>query len=254
MRKNRRISGIQILVKDVTEKKIAEEMLRKKSEELKRLSEQLINAQEAERIKISRELHDELGQSLTMLRLSLAGIERELPSGNSSGIKAGLAEADALAENLLSHIHELILEMRPSLLDDLGLVPTLRWYVDKFSRKSKIKVRIDVADFHSRISPEIETAVYRVVQEALTNVARHARARNVTIELKKRKTRIEVSIKDDGIGMDGKRLDRCPAKDGGVGILGMRERVVNLDGNLSINSQPGVGTCVEISLPLREYR
>jgi len=252
MRKNRRISGIQILVKDVTEKKKTEEMIRKKGAQLKMLSEQLINAQEAERIKISRELHDELGQSLTLLRLCLAGIERELPSGNSNGIKTNLAEADALAENLLSQVHELILEMRPSLLDDLGLVPTLRWYVDRFSRNSKINARIKANGFQSRVSPEIETAIYRVVQEALTNVARHSRARNVAIELKKRKSRIEVSIKDDGIGVDRNKMDRCPGKDEGVGLIGMRERVFNLDGNLSINSQPGVGTRLEISLPWRE--
>ena len=218
--------------------------------DLQRLSTELINAQEDERRRLSRELHDEMGQALTMMSINLAAIEKELPSELAPTIRERLAETTSLADQTLDQIRELSLDLRPSTLDELGLVPTLRWYVNRYTRRLNIEVELEAIDFEERLTPEMETAVYRVVQEALTNVARHAQASRVHVRLERKESAVVAFINDNGKGFDAEKITGSEAPEHGVGLLGIRERVSSLGGSFSIQSGPGQGTRLTIEIPL----
>jgi signal transduction histidine kinase len=224
----------------------------KHERDLRRLSAQLINAQEAERKKISQELHDEMGQALTAISINLAAMEKELPSEFAPMIRERLAETSWLADQTLEQIRELSLSLRPAMLDDLGLVPTLRWYVNRYAKRLNIEVEFDAVRFEERPSPEVETVLYRVVQEVLTNVARHAQANRVRICLERKETTINAFIEDDGRGFDVEQVVGRETLECGVGLLGIRERVAALGGHFSIESGPGRGTRLSVEVPWRD--
>jgi len=234
---------------EITERKRAEEEVTKHRRNLQRLSAQLINAQEAERKRISQELHDEMGQALTAMRINLAAIEKDLPSGLAPTIRERLAETSWLADQTLEQTRELSLDLRPSMLDDLGLLPTLRWYVNRYAKRLNIEVEFEAIDFEERLTAEMETALYRIVQEALTNVARHAQANRVRIRLERKEAKVRAFIEDDGQGFDAQEvIDReAPAR--GAGLLGIQERVASLGGRFSIQSRPGQGTRLSLEIP-----
>jgi PAS domain S-box-containing protein len=219
--------------------------------DLYRLSTQLFDAQEAERRRISRELHDELGQALTAVSINLAAIQHELSRERASLIGERLAETRMLADQALEQIRELSLDLRPTMLDDLGLVPTVEWYADRYARRLSVQVELEVVGLEKRLAPELETALYRVVQEAMTNVARHARATKVRLRLERRAATILALIEDDGQGFDEREVADRAAPEYGVGLLGMRERVAFLGGSLDLQSRPRQGTRLYIELPLR---
>jgi signal transduction histidine kinase len=224
----------------------------KHERDLQRLSAQLINAQEAERKKISQELHDEMGQALTAISINLAAMEKELPSEFAPMIRERLAETSWLADQTLEQIRELSLSLRPAMLDDLGLVPTLRWYVNRYAKRLNIEVEFDAVHFEERPSPEVETVLYRVVQEVLTNVARHAQANRVRICLERMEATITALIEDNGRGFDVEQVVGRETLEGGVGLLGIRERVASLGGHFSIESRPGRGTRLFVEVPRRD--
>lgn len=224
----------------------------KHEKDLQKLSAQLISAQEAERKKISQELHDEMGQALTAMSINLAAIEKELPSELAPTIRGRLAETNSLADRTLEQMRELSLNLRPSMLDDLGLVPTLRWYVKRYAKRLNFEVEFEAIDFEERPTAEVETTLYRVVQEALTNVARHAQANKVRICLERKEANVIASIEDDGQGFDVEAVTGHEALEQGVGLLGIRERVASVGGNFSIQSQPGQGTRLTIEMPWRD--
>ena len=218
--------------------------------DLQRLSAQIIGAQEAERQRISQELHDEMGQALTAMSINLAAIEKELPPELDPVVRERLAETSSLADQTLEQVRELALDLRPAMLDDLGLVPAVRWYVNRFAKRLDLEVELEAIDLDERLAPEVETALYRVVQEALTNVARHAQANRVRLRLERKPSTVVAVIEDDGIGFDvaepaGQVLER------GVGLVGAQERVAFLGGSLSIQSRPGQGTRLSVKVPLR---
>ena len=236
---------------DITKRKKAEAEATKYRKELQRLSAQLINAQEMERKRISRELHDELGQALTAIAINLSTIKNALPPDFVADIKERFKETSSLIDQVSEQMHDLALELRPSMLDDLGLVPTLRWYVNRFSKRLNIDTEFKAINLKKRLTPEIETALYRIMQEALTNTARHAQAQNVHVLINRKKSVIEASIEDDGKGFNIKgKIKGRKAHIYGAGLLGIRERITSLGGNFSIQSHPGEGTRLFIEIPL----
>jgi signal transduction histidine kinase len=218
--------------------------------ELQRLSAQLVSAQEAERKRISRELHDEMGQALTAISINLAAISRDQSSQLSSDSVARLSESGLLAEETLERMRELILELRPSLLDDLGLVPTLRWYANRFAKRVGTEVEVEVDGLDERLPAPVETAMYRVVQEALTNVARHAEATRVHLRLERTANAIIAVIEDDGRGFETACSGDAPGSTGGTGLVGVRERLSPLGGSVQIHSQAGEGTRLSVTIPV----
>jgi PAS domain S-box-containing protein len=217
----------------------------KHKEELQRLSNQLLDAQEAERKRISLELHDELGQALTVIGMNLEELGQALASEVSPQLKESLVETTSLADETLEQVREMALGLRPSLLDDLGLVPALRWYLNRLAQRLPIEISFEATDGRDRLPPQLETAIYRIVQEALTNITRHAQASRVHVHLECTASAIVTTIEDDGRGFD----PEAAASRGGVGLLGMRERAVLLGGSVGISSQPGRGTRLTLEIP-----
>jgi two-component system, NarL family, sensor histidine kinase UhpB len=212
---------------------------------------QIIQAQEQERQRIARELHDETSQVLTSLLISLTLLEESVETQEA---RERIADTRALAHSTLRAIRNLSIDLRPSALDDLGLLPALRWYVKEYQKKCAIEVEFQATGFKERLPAEMETALYRIVQECLTNTAKHANASKVTITLKEEKNRVYARITDDGQGFDYGALLKTPGQERGLGLTGMSERAVLLDGILNIHASPEQGTIIEASIPLPTVR
>ncbi|MGH9443496.1 MAG: MEDS domain-containing protein [Thermoanaerobaculia bacterium] len=224
----------------------ANEALRSESRRLQRVSLRLLTAQELERRRVAMELHDELGQVLTAVKLSLQSLQRtyeEIEMGS-------LREAIESVDQALARVRELALDLRPSVLDDFGLAAALRWYADRFARESRLDVRLNTGDL-PRLLPDLETACFRVAQAALINVVTHAKARHVWIDVRVSGDRLELRVRDDGSGFDvASALQRAMAGNS-MGLLAMQERVSLLEGTFDVRSAPGQGTEVKALFPLR---
>lgn len=214
---------------------------------------QITNAMEEERKRIARELHDETSQVLTSLLISLAVLEESVKTQEA---RDRIADTRMLAHQTLRAIRNLSIDLRPSALDDLGLIPALRWYVKEYQQKFPISVSFQAVGFKERFNNDMETVLYRIVQEALTNIAKHAQAKNATVMLKEDQEAIYATITDDGRGFDPDSLkgNPGPGQERGWGLVGMRERADLFDGTLSIESQPGKGTTVQVRIPLSPKR
>ena len=212
-------------------------------EELRRLSHQLVRVQEEERKSISRELHDEVGQTLTAIRMELSNLE-EFHTMNGTQVHRHLEEARRLAGEALQVVRNLAMGLRPSILDDLGLGPALEWQAKEFSRRSGVPVTAEIDGTLDGLPETHLTHVYRIVQEALTNCARHAKAQNIRITLHGDRDRLALTIQDDGIGF----IHRDRSKKG-LGLTSIEERVRELGGKMEIISQPHRGTLLRIRIP-----
>ena len=222
------------------------EEVRAGRERLHTLSRQLVEAQEVERRHIARELHDEIGQDLTGLKLALE-ISALSPAET---VKARLDEAKTLIGELVARVRELSLDLRPGMLDDLGLLPALLWHFERYTAQTKIQVNFKCTGLEGqRFPPEVETAAYRIVQEALTNVARHAGVGLAAVRLRASQDTLSVQIKDQGIGFNS---EAALASGDSSGLAGMCERAALCGGQLTVESTPGVGTRVVVKLPLAE--
>jgi signal transduction histidine kinase len=230
------------------------EELRKEETLRRQLLDRLIAVQEEERKRIALELHDQTGQPLTSLIMTLGML------GENQSLAEVQSQAKYLRETaaqVMKEVHDLALELRPSVLDDLGLLAGLRHLTKDYQDRFHIPVDLQVLGLgDERLRPEVETALYRIVQEALTNIAKHAAAENVSIVLEKRASRVRLIIEDDGRGFDvsgalGSGRGNRPT-DGKLGLYGMRERAALLEGTLTIESTPGVGTTVFVTVPLEE--
>jgi PAS domain S-box-containing protein len=227
--------GILGVTRDITERKHAEDALRA-------LSCRLVEVQETERRQVARELHDHIGQELTGLKFLLEMTSR-LPAHS---LRGKLNEALASINELVERVQDLSLDLRPAMLDDLGLVPALLWHFERLQSQTGMWVNFSHRGIHRRFDPEIETAVYRIVQEALTNVARHAGVKEASVRLVVNRGLLSVYIEDRGIGFDVEdAMDRGTSS----GLTGMQERAVLLGGHLKVNSSPGGGTRVVASFP-----
>jgi signal transduction histidine kinase len=210
---------------------------------LEDLSARLVAAQEEERRALSRELHDEVGQTLSALLVGLSNLGAAIQAGRREKIESGAAEVRQLAETSVASVRNIALLLRPSMLDDLGLVPALDWQAREVSRRTGMLVNVAAAGVPEDLPEEYKTCIYRVVQEALHNVERHAGAQSARVVLHGEATRLVLSIQDDGRGLD-------PRRHRGLGLLGMQERVAHLGGSFRAGSEAGGGTRIDITLPL----
>jgi len=212
---------------------------------LEALSQRLLEVQEAERRHLARELHDEIGQALTGLRLQLGAAGHQAPAAVHATVRKTYDDVSSLLERVRS----MALDLRPAMLDDLGLLPTLLWLLDRYETDTGIRVRFEHRDIMSRRFPsEVETAAFRIVQEGLTNVARHAAVQEVTVRAWAGATTLGVQIVDAGVGFDAQADASAHGRT--VGLSGMRERALLLGGDLLVESAPGRGTCISAEFPL----
>ncbi len=218
--------------------------LQESRRELQMLSHRLVEVQEDERHAIARELHDEAGQALTSIMVGLHLLQQELDRPEEA--IARIRELKQTAEGVMEGLHRLAVDLRPASLDKLGLVPALGQYMEQFARQNKLEVMSDLSQLQGvRLPAEIETALYRIVQEALVNVARHAEATTAGVILTRRDGSVMAIVEDNGIGCD----PQLAMRQGRLGLLGMRERAEMLGGSLIVESSPGGGTTVFAEVP-----
>ena len=232
------------VIQDITERRLAQQALEK-------FSRRLIEAQETERRTIARELHDEIGQVLTVVKIGLETVKCHVPSGAAA---SRLEENIAIVDEALRLVRDLSLELHPAMLDDLGLAAALRWYIDRYAQRTGIRaiLKLDNFDEQKRLPRDFETTCFRVVQEALTNVARHAQTKKASVELRWSDEYLRVTIKDEGRGFDPRALRKRDAAHVTLGLRGMQERAQSLGGKLKIQSTPSVGTEIHLVLPLSQ--
>jgi signal transduction histidine kinase len=217
---------------------------RKTAAELHRLSSRLVRAQEDERSLIARELHDEVGQALTAAKMELSLASRMI--GHLPDAASRVAEARRMVEDTVRAVRDLSHLLHPALLDDLGLIEALRQQLDGFARRHDVKCTLAATDGRDRLAPELDTALYRIVQEALNNIAKHAHATRCRVSLEDRDATVFLTIEDDGVGFDAAGFDGP-----GLGLVGIRQRVAQCGGTFHLTTAPGKGTRLEIVLPAR---
>jgi PAS domain S-box-containing protein len=234
--------------RNVTERKLAEERLRQSYDELRALSERLRAAREEESARMAREVHDEVGQMLTALRLDVAWLERQLPlpaQPVGEEIRVKLRAMAQLLDSAADAVHRIASELRPGILDKLGLEAAVEWYVGEFERRTGISCRLTSSLGGEALDPDHATALFRILQEALTNVARHAAASAVEICLAAKAGRVLLAVADNGRGIPADKAADARS----LGLIGMRERAQALGGDAVIRRDPAGGTAVEVSLP-----
>jgi PAS domain S-box-containing protein len=235
--------AICLIASDLSETKRAEQALRASSEQFRNLAAHLLTVREEERARISREVHDELGQSLTAVKMDLAWLAGRMPRGNSEMLKR-IRSTGQLADSIIQSVRRISTELRPAVLD-LGLAAAVEWQVQEFQARSGVpcKVRLLVREV---VTSNASTAMFRIFQETLTNVARHAKATRVEVVLQKQQDRLVLLIHDNGQGFE----QGDPSLFQSLGLLGMRERAAILGGQVDISSAPGKGTTVAAWIPL----
>jgi signal transduction histidine kinase len=229
------------------EREQAVEQMESAQQRLHTLSQRLLEAQETERRSLARELHDQIGQALTAVKINLQATQR----GTDPATSARLAESVAIVERALQTVRNMSLELRPSLLDDLGLISALRWYVDRQAQRAGFGAHFSGA-VSTPLAPHLETICFRVAQEALTNVVRHARAKQVTVSVRQEGRELELAITDDGCGFDVAAAYEVTPEGASLGLIGMQERASLGNGRLQIDSAKGQGTTVRLILPLEQ--
>jgi PAS domain S-box-containing protein len=233
-----------VMLRDITLRKQNEQELEASRQQLRELAVSVQGAREEEKTRIARELHDDLGQQLTALKMDLSWVSRRLPADIKDLVEK-IQAMQALTNSSVNSLRRIASDLRPTMLDDLGLTPAIEWLAHDFAQRTGIKIHLTIADQLLRLTKDAETAIYRIVQESLTNVTRHAHATNVFISTKYTERGFLLTVRDDGVGIaPGSRR-----KAKSFGLLGMRERVHVFGGALSITGEPGHGTTVEVELP-----
>ncbi|MFC1987557.1 ATP-binding protein [Chloroflexota bacterium] len=217
------------------------------------LLRKVLTVQEEERKRIARELHDETSQSLVGLVMRLEAVA-SMPDESIGKVRSLLADVKNLAVRTIDSVHNIIFDLRPSVLDDLGLLPALRWYVENRLEEAAIESRVEVTGEEKKLPPEVEIAVFRAVQEAITNIIKHAEARNVVLSVEFKGDFLRVEVEDDGKGFDVEAINLQSDEMRGLGLLGIEERVTILGGKFNIESQPEHGTHLTIEVPLDTMR
>lgn len=233
--------------RQITELREAQLREARKREELRgRLLSQVVSAQESERKRIAMELHDDTGQTLTAIGLGLRGISRMVPEADQKTRK-NLGQLETMTSNALNEIQRIIANLRPAHLDDLGLAAAVRWFLNDVRTHTDVNIELNIEGNEVPVSDAIKITTYRVIQEATTNVLRHARAENFYVNIHYNQDHMDIEARDDGIGINPKVLNQQHQQS--WGLVGMQERVSLLDGEFRIDSAPGVGTKISISIP-----
>jgi two-component system sensor histidine kinase UhpB len=233
---------------DITEQKHSREALRESAQQLQALSRRLVDIQELERRQFSRELHDRIGQNMTALGINLDILRTGLLNHADPKLRSRLDDSAALLESTTGAIENVISELRPPMLDDYGLLPALQWYQTEFSNRTGIHVGVRGDDPSERLAPEAEIALFRIAQEALNNIVKHAQAKNIEIRLSHRYTECVMTIADDGRGFDVASSDNTRRRSG-LGMVTMRERTAAIGGHFEVASTPGKGTRITVRIP-----
>jgi signal transduction histidine kinase len=235
-------------VEERGERKLAEGKREEYSRKLQVLSRRLVEAQETERRHIARELHDEIGQALTVVQLNLQAL---LQSPGTKTLVPRLKESLEVVEHVLEQVHDISLNLRPSILDDLGLEPALRWLTGRQAALVGLQAEFHADPLEQRLEPVIETECFRVAQGALTNVLRHAQAHAVTVELRKEDGQLHLRVRDDGTGFDVAAVREQAMRGASLGLLSMEERAALAGGGLEFTSVSKQGTEVHAWFPLK---
>ena len=233
-----------VVARDISERKEAEAELAKSREQLRALSQYLVQAREEERTYIAREIHDEFGQALTAIKMDLAWVAKQLPPQQTALLKK-TSDMTGMVDSTIQLVRRVASELRPGMLDDLGLAAALEWQAGEFQNRTGIKCKLDVPEDVSMLTLEQATGLFRIFQEALTNIGRHAQATRVNITLKEQPDRIYLLIRDNGIGMSENEIN-VPRS---LGLIGMQERVRALGGTLVIKGTLGKGTTIRAIIP-----
>jgi PAS domain S-box-containing protein len=244
---NGELIGAMNCFQDITERKQAEKDLEEANRQLKILSRRRVKVQEEERRHLARELHDEIGQALTAAKINLQGAMKELDGAKSKRID----ETAAILERLLGQVRQISIDLRPPMLDDLGLVPALRSLLDQQGRRASVAVHLSVKDMPEKLDPEIQTTCFRIAQEAITNAVRHANATQIDIDLGCENGNFRLQVRDNGRGFDAESPQPQRA---GLGLIGIKERAALVGGRAKIISSPKKGTTIEVLLPLTALR
>ncbi len=234
---------------DISELKQTKNALRESEQKLRALSSHLLTVQEKEKKRISLELHDELGQSLTVLKLRFRTIERKL-NPDQEGLKETCATSLQYIDQIIDNVRRLSRDLSPSTLEDLGLSSSLRWMAEGFAKYCNIKLSIQTEDIDHLYPPENQIIIYRIFQEALTNIEKHAQAGNASIIVKKEKKNVTFTIEDNGQGFDAQKTVAGYSIDKGMGLAAIDERSRMLGGILDLSSAEGKGTRIRLTVPI----
>ncbi|WP_052273071.1 PAS domain-containing sensor histidine kinase [Flavihumibacter solisilvae] len=240
--------SILAFVRDITERKHAERELLRLTDELRTLTGHLQNIREEERIHIAREIHDELGQLMTVMKMDIGWLKKHLQYQESDKIGLKLEDILSTVDITIKTIRKIASELRPSLLDDIGLVAAIEWHLTEFSNRTGINTGITLDEPGPELPDQVKTSLFRIVQEALTNVARHSQASKVDVSLARDNGNLVLTVRDNGTGFDANRESRT------LGILGMKERALMIGAAYSVESKKGEGTIVTISYPVDNQR
>jgi signal transduction histidine kinase len=239
-------AGAVVITQDITERKRAAEALEAANHQLRILSRQLFHIQEEERRHLARELHDEIGQTLTAAKINLKIIAPDVPTKSTRR----LDDSIQLLDQLLRQVRQLSLDLRPPLLDELGLVPTLRWLVDQQAQRAGLRVTFTANVDGLELYPDVQTACFRVAQEAITNIIRHSGAKKFTVALRREEERLWLSVRDDGAGFDPAVILQNAAQHSSLGLVSMKERALLVHGGLEVHTAPREGTEIRAWFPL----
>ncbi len=236
-----------LLAREISERHRVEDELIQSHKQLRRLSTHLHSFIEEERARMAREIHDDLGQALTIFRMDLAWLARKL-SGKQQMVLDKIESMSASTLNTLQSVKMICADLRPGILDDFGLAAAIEWQAGEFKNRTGIKAKVTSDPEDIILDEKRSTALFRIFQETLTNVLKHANATRVEIDLKKVKSRVELTVKDNGIGINQKQITRG----GSLGLLGIRERIHTFGGKTEITGVPGAGTTISVSVPLEK--
>ncbi|MGK2862968.1 MAG: PAS domain S-box protein [Chitinophagaceae bacterium] len=233
-------------IRDITIRKKEEEKLQHSYEEIRRLASHLQEVREEERLIISREIHDQLGQQLTVMKMDISWLNKRLNLSKNDVANEKLVELNAMVDETIKTVRKIAADLRPSLLDDLGLGAAIEWHLSDFEKRAGIAVHYKGINEELLLPIVSKTGLFRIVQESLTNIARYAKAKNIDVSLEKNNGNILLTIQDDGIGFDPEKI----ALKKTLGIVGMRERTAMMGGNYEISSTQGKGTITKVNVPL----
>jgi PAS domain S-box-containing protein len=242
-----------IVAYDISDLKRAEEALRESETRLRSLSFQLMKAQEVERMRLSKELHDELGQALALLKHRMRSIQGQLQKSQSS-LHAECEETTRYIDEIIENVRRLSRDLSPSILEDLGLTSALRWLTENFNKQYSLRTSTDFDNIDELFPGAAQTNLYRISQEALTNIGKYAEAKQVSFAVKKNEGSVTLTIKDDGKGFDVNKVRSLPSPEKGLGLDAMEERAHMLGASLDINSRVGKGTRITLTIPIEDER